>query len=266
MKKLLVLAVVLMLVLSMTGCGGKGGDMDSDWNDSDDYWNDPDGYGDQGYDGPKDSQGSGEFYDVYARGLELMGMFKELKFSRRSANVGTDIRVSASFSLIGDAVVDGQNTMHFQCTYDDNGYRGELEIWVNENLEPVQALVDGVIITGQAVGPATLEFDYVLGQLGGNHFVGLRNEEELQEDIKALWEIDKLSQEARDFGSGTTEVTRYELSQLIDPMFFDYSRTDYLVWEYANIGSGFLCTKSVETNDKYKEQLTELTVERVIPH
>lgn len=264
MKKFLALSMVLMLVLTVTGCGGKGGDIDPGLDNPDDYWNDPDDHKDnQGYDGPIDREGSGEFYDVYARGLELMGMFKELKFSRRSAHVGTDIRFSASFSLIGDAMVDGQNTMHFQCTYDDNGYGGELEIWVNENFEPVQALVDGVLVTGQEVGPATLEFDCVLNQLGGDLFVGL-SEEELQEEIAGSWDIDKLNQGVRDFGFGATEVTRYELSQLID--IFDYSRKDHLVWEYAEIGSKYLCVKSVETTDEYPEKLEELIVEKVVPY
>lgn len=261
MKKLPALAVVLvflMLGMFVAGCGGKGGDADPGWEE------DPGSYeGDEGYDEPGDITGGDEFYDVYGQGLKLMGMFKELKFSSRSASINPDSEhiYAASFSLIGEETVDGQKTRHFECTYFYDTEK-ELEVWVNENFEPVQVLVDGALLTGSEALPATNDFDYVLNQVGSDVFAGVRSEKELKERIETEWNIEKSSRETRDFGFGSIEVTRYEVSQPVGP------HNDSLILEYARIGSKILFTKLVDEAkwDSGYESVTEITVERAIPY
>ncbi len=270
MKKLTVLAVVLvflMLVMFVAGCGGKGGDADPGWDEPGSFEED------EGYDDPNDITGGDEFYDVYAEGLRLMGLFKELEFSHSSVDSNSEFRAGASFSLVGEETVDGQKTRHFACTYfessNGNETEGKLEVWVNENFEPVQALVDGALLTGSEVLPATNEFDYVLSTLGSDRFAGVRSEKELKERIETEWNIEKSSRETRDLGFGSIEVTRYELSQLFDPKEFDTSRADNLVFEYTRVGSKILFTKWVDAHkwlDSGYESVTEITVERVIPY
>jgi hypothetical protein len=212
---------------------------------------------------------NGKFYAGTQR-LELMGMFKELEFStRRSYPDITEMRAGASFRLIGEEVVDGQNTKHFTCTYydypDEFGYEGELEVWINKNCEAVQAKVDDGLVTGPETGPATLELEYVLSMLNSDTYSFVFSEDELKEHLREKYiSIDKASQEVRDFGFGDVEVIHYEFTKEIAVEDYDYNRTDNLVWEYARIGPKFLFTKSVYSNSE--GSFEEHIVERVIPY
>lgn len=102
----------------------------------------------------------------------------------------------------------------------------------------------------------------MLSTLGSDSFVGVWSEKELKERIESEWKIEKSSRETRDFGFGSIEVTRYEISQSVG------SHNDSLVLEYARVGSKILFTKLVEEAkwDSGYESVTEITVEKVIPY
>lgn len=260
MKKLLILVVMLALVLPLAACGGNSSD--EDYGAPDDGYQEDGDASEQG-DGGSDS---GEFYDLYARGWELLSIFKELQFTYVDTLGGTvEYSSSLSYTYLGEETIDGQQARHYQCAYEQT-HDGEsvLEVWVNDNNQPIQALADGVTVTGEAVGPATLDFETLLEPIGQDELMSIY-ELFTQEDLEDMgWSVDKRTRETRDFGFGNVEVIHYELSQP------DYDGdTEYEVWEYAKIGDKYMFTKFRETEDWGNNgglHVIELTVERVIPH
>lgn len=298
MRKLMALVMVLILAMTAVGCGREADDEDRDRDnrasrredsgktrdnllsflddpeledDPEAFWEDSGNYGKSG-EGDRSGKGSGgnEFYDFYyLDGPNLMFMFKELKFSNkelRSWNGSYHI-ISASFRYVGEDVVDGRKSRHFACEYYEEytGYPDmtkdtELEVWINEDLEPVQVLEGSELISDYRDSSALLLFS-AMYELGNSSFV-VYNEDELNEWIKD-WDIDKKSRKTADFGFGDVQVTCYELSRqtqsVVDPM-------EYLDYEYAKIGSKLLRTREAYYTDGSREPYEELIVERVIPY
>lgn len=236
-------------------------------------WSDEPGRED-GWDyGPGKNDNSNEFFHFTSEEIfQWLLYFREFECRIGSARkISPKFTFNISFSLAGEETVEGQKTRHYACKYYEersDGFTDEeqVEVWVNEDGEPVQALADGELATGQEVLRATNELNYWLTMLNDSAFFGVYNEKELEEHLKGNYTVDKSSRETRDFGFGPVEVTRYELSRFIDMEMFDYSRTDYEKLEYAKIGPQLLVTLLVHTSDEDLEMLEEFTVIKAIPY
>lgn len=291
MKKLTALALILVLLIAASGCGvrlkeegsDRGVKIRSDSGSAegtvdlkdilDSYLDD---FGDYEEDDWSDGSGKRDdslrFYQYSERMMQWMLPFREFECRIGSARkISPKFTFNISFSLAGEETVEGQKTRHYACKYYEehsDGFTDEeqVEVWVNEDGEPVQALADGELATGQEVLRATNELDYWLSMINDSAFFGVYNEKELEEHVEGNYTVDKSSRETRDFGFGPVEVTRYELSRFIDMEMFDYSRTDYEKLEYAKIGPQLLVTLLVHTSDEDLEMLEEFTVIKAIPY
>lgn len=293
MRKLMALAMVFILAVTAVGCGREADDdrddragrrEDSgektddglfDLLDDPDFEEDPEAFWGESWDygegGEEDRPGKrtsgGDFYDLgLIANLDMMSIFKEVAFT--SVHVSGS-EIGLSYRFIGDETVDGQNTKRFACTYyerhpDYPEYNKdcEFEVWINEDLEIIQAQENGELFSNPYdcsaiyLEEALYEFD--------NGYFSIRHEDEIPDTIKmGRWELEDKKQETKDFGFGNVTVTCYTLSRPVEYVTTGI-QTEYMDWEYAKIGSKFL-----RTREKYYEKSApsyeEIIVEKAIP-
>ncbi|HCX78474.1 MAG TPA: hypothetical protein DG577_03575 [Firmicutes bacterium] len=260
MKRWLALLLVVLMVFSLTACGGG---KDDDTKTPGGNTEDPGGTENPGgTEDPGDNSLEGEFY-ILEDQMGVFNLFKELSFSYKALTEGEEEAFTYSHQYLDSEVVDyvmeeeshSDNAKHFQIKIAEDGAENVFEAWVNDAGTIVKAGNEEGYATGDMAALTTVGFIF--------HLIPFYVYNEVYTEVftseggfaKSGWDVKEHSTGSKDFGSGNVRVEKYK---------FAWSWTkDIIDWEVAEINGRYIFThwKMIEEEG----DTMELFINKIIP-